>query len=97
MSVVVVASAGLSHLTAPVLNAVRKPSELVLVQVVPLFLDSNRKHSQVVWGWLSHIKSPLKHIPAVLDHVQIWKTHRPVFSDDYVGLFVGARRCRPKR
>ena len=79
----------LNHLMAPVWSAVHQPPQLVLVQVVPLFLDSNRELSQVAWSWLSHINSPLKHIPGMLCHIQIWRTCWPVFSEDVVGLCVG--------
>ena len=70
-------------------NAAHQPPQLVLVPVVPLFLDSNGEPSQAVWSLLPHIDKPLKHIPCMLSHVQIWRTHRPVFSDVAVGLFVG--------
>ena len=32
---------------------------------------------------------PLKHIPGVLYHVQVWRSRWPVYSGDVVGLFLG--------
>ena len=90
VSVVGVASPSMKgHLTAPVWNAAHPPPQLVLVQVVPFFLDSNGELSQAAWSWMSCINSPLKHIPGRLYHIQIWRTCWPVFIYDFVGLFVG--------
>ena len=85
-----VASPGLNGLAAPVWGTVDQPSEFVLFQPVPFFLNSPGELIQVVCSWLSGVDGPLEHIPGVLYHVHVQGDHfcRPFFSDGVVDLFV---------
>ena len=55
LSVVGVASPGLNCLAAPVWDAADQPSQFVLFQPVPFFLNSPGELIQVVCSWLSGI------------------------------------------
>ena len=72
VSVVGVAFLGLKHLPTPVWNAAHQPPQLVLVQVIPLFLDSNGElshaHEQSSEEYPRHavLRSDLENAPASL-------------------------------
>ena len=71
LSVVGVASPGLNCLAAPVWDAADQPSQFVLFQPVPFFLNSPGELIQVVCSWLSGVDGPLENIPGVLYHVHV--------------------------